>query len=111
MTYQCQTIRFVTLFFYFRMHFEHPLQLVVTTTHKLLVYALPTAPLSTKATAESPKKKKKAKTNTDGLSEKVPSLSLQKSVPLPSSTGEGSTFRAARYILLVFRLRISYSGL
>lgn len=28
------------------------------------------------------------------------SLSLQKSVPLPSSTGEGSTFRAARYIYL-----------
>jgi len=73
--------------------------LVITTTHNLLVYALPTAPLSTTAATQSPKKrKKKLKASTaDGLSEKVSSLNLQKSVPLPSSTGEGSTFRAARH--------------
>jgi hypothetical protein len=93
------------------MHFEHLPQLVVTTTHNLLVYALPTAPLSTTATGSPKKKKKKSKAGTDGLSEKVSSLSLQKSVPLPSSTGEGSTFRAARYILLLFQLRVSCSGL
>ena len=113
MTYQCRTVRFVTSFFYLLMHFEHLLQLVVTTTHNLLVYALPTAPLSTTVATGSPKKKKKkTKASTaGGLSEKVSPLSLQKSVPLPSSTGEGSTFRAARYILLLFRLRVSYSGL
>ena len=85
------------------MHLDHLLQLVVTTTHNLLVYALPPAPLS--ATESPKKKKKKSKANTGGLSEKVSSLILKKSVPLPSSTGEGSTFRAARYILLLFRLR------
>ena len=110
MTYHFQTFRFVTLSFYLQMHFEHLLQLVVTTTHNLLVYALPTAPLSTAAATENPKKrKKKSKANTDDLSEKVLSLSLQKSVPLPSSTGEGSTFRAARYILQLFRLRGSHT--
>lgn len=88
--------------------FEYLLQLVVTTTHNLLIYALPTA----STTTESPKKrKKKTKASFDGQSEKVPSLSLQKSVPLPSSTGEGSTFRAARYILSLFWLRVSYFDL
>ena len=112
MTYQCQTIRFVTSFLYLQVNLEHLLQLVVTTTHNLLVYALPPSPLPKKATMESPKKrKKKSKTNIDGLSEKLTSLSLQKSVPLPSSTGEGSTFRAARYILLRSRLRVSFAGL
>jgi hypothetical protein len=109
MTYHFQTSRFVILFSPLQIHFEYLLQLVVTTTHNLLIYALPTASLST---TESPKKrKKKTKASTDGLSEKVPSLSLQKSVPLPSSTGEGSTFRAAKYILSFFQLRVSYFGL
>jgi len=71
------------------------ISVVVATTHNLLVYELPTTPLATKG---SPKKrKKKTKASTDGLSEKLPSLTLQESVPLPSSTAEGSTFRAARY--------------
>ena len=111
MTYQCQRIRLVTLFFYHRKHFEHVLQLVVTTTHNLLVYALPTAPLSTTATGSPKKRKKKLKASNDGLNEKVSSLTLKKTVPLPSSTGEGSTFRAAKYALLLFQLRVSYSGL
>jgi prolactin regulatory element-binding protein len=102
----------VGLFFYLRMHFEHVPQLVVTTTHNLLVYALPTAPLSTTATGSPKKKRKKrSKASNDGLDEKVSSLSLQKTVPLPSSTGEGSTFRAAKYVLLLFQLRVSYFGL
>ena len=90
-------------------YIEHLLQLVVTTTHNLLVYALPTAPSPTKAATGSPKRrKKKSKANTDGRSETVSSLSLQKSVPLPSSTGEGSTFRSARYILPLFWWLVSY---
>jgi prolactin regulatory element-binding protein len=71
------------------------ISVVIATTHNLLVYELPAAPL---ATAGSPKKRrKKTRAATDALREKVPSLTLQESVPLPSSTGEGSTFRAARY--------------
>jgi len=68
------------------------ISLVVTTTHNLLVYALPTEPLATSASPAKRRKKLKA-----DPSEKVPSLSLQKSVELPTSIGEGKTFRAARY--------------
>ena len=110
MMYHSQTLRSVTLLS-FGMHSEHLLQLVVTTTHNLLVYALPTLPLSPTSATETPKKrKKKGKASNGGLSEKT-SLSLQKSVPLPPSIGEGSTFRAARYIMPLIRLCVSYSGL
>jgi len=71
--------------------------LVVTTTQNLLVYALPTAPLSTTPTGSPKKRKKTSKASNDDLIKKVSSLSLQKTVPLPSSTGEGSTFRAAKH--------------
>ena len=99
----------MTLFSSLRVRSEHLLQVVIATTHNLLVYELPTTPLATKG---SPKKrKKKTRASADGSSEKVPSLTLQESVPLPSSTGEGSTFRAARYILPLFRLRVSYPDL
>ncbi|KAF8803683.1 WD40 repeat-like protein [Phlegmacium glaucopus] len=73
------------------------ISLVVTTTHNLLVYALPTVPLSTAVAPASHKKKKKRKASVVDPSEKMSPLSLQKSVELPSSVGEGSTFRAARY--------------
>ena len=101
MTCHSRTFRFVTLFLYLQKYSDHPPKLVVTTTHNLLVYGLPTVP-TTEAT-ESPKKKKKTtKTSIDDLNEKISSLSLQKSVPLPSLTGEGSTFRAARYVLSLY---------
>ncbi|KAF8974375.1 WD40 repeat-like protein [Flammula alnicola] len=67
-------------------------KLVIATTHNLLVYSLPTA------TTPSPKKgKKKSKASSTTHSEKLQSLELEKTVELPSSTGEGSTFRVARY--------------
>jgi len=84
------------------MYFERLLQLVVATTHNLLVYALPTVSSAAAVPASAKKKKKKTKASNNDLSEKVPSLSLQKSVEIPSSVGEGSTFRAARYILPLF---------
>lgn len=72
-------------------------QLVIATTTNLLVYSLPVA-TQTPASSNSPKKgkKKSNKTATNGLAEKPQVLALQNKVDLPSLTGEGSTFRAAR---------------
>jgi len=71
---------------------------VITTTHNLLVYSLPAVPSPSTPVSSSPKKsKKKFKTNTNGQSEKLDILELQKTVELPSITGEGSTFRVGRY--------------
>ncbi|PPQ77338.1 hypothetical protein CVT25_010920 [Psilocybe cyanescens] len=72
--------------------------LVITTTHNLFVYGLPTTTLPKSPTTTSPKKsKKKSKAATNEPNEKLLTLELQKSVDVPSSTGEGSTFRVGRY--------------
>ncbi|KIM46008.1 hypothetical protein M413DRAFT_425727 [Hebeloma cylindrosporum] len=72
--------------------------LVIATTTNLLIYSLPVE-TQTAALSSSPKKSKKKsnKTTTDGLAQKLQVLALQNKVELPSFTGDGSTFRAARY--------------
>ncbi|KAF8192615.1 WD40 repeat-like protein [Pholiota molesta] len=71
--------------------------LVVATTHNLLVYAIPSVTASSPDTStKSVKKGKKAKVNVTGHTEKPRALALEHTIELPSSTGEGSTFRAAR---------------
>ncbi|KDR83558.1 hypothetical protein GALMADRAFT_235779 [Galerina marginata CBS 339.88] len=73
--------------------------LVITTTNHLLAYVLPSSDASpTSPTSPSPKKgKKKSKPATDSQKEKVKALELGNTVELPSSTGEGSTFRVGRF--------------
>jgi len=72
--------------------------LVIATTTNLLVYSLPVA-AQTRALPGSPNKREKkfSKTATSGFTEKPQVLQLQNKVNLPSMTGEGSTFRAARH--------------
>ncbi|KJA30095.1 hypothetical protein HYPSUDRAFT_60938 [Hypholoma sublateritium FD-334 SS-4] len=76
-----------------------PHQMVVATTHNLLVYTLPGAATASPnaATDSSVKKpKKKVKVSHNGSTEKLSALLLECTVELPPSTGEGSTFRAVR---------------
>lgn len=83
--FQCQLFREITIY-----------KVVIATTHNLLVYALPgltAAPLSSPV---SPKKSKKNSKTSQNDTDKLSTLKLEHTVELPSSTGEGSTFRAAR---------------
>ncbi|KAJ3517553.1 hypothetical protein NLJ89_g439 [Agrocybe chaxingu] len=73
--------------------------LILATTHNLFVYTLPDVS-STTSTAPPPSPKrtrKRAKAAASASTAKVKSLDLEKKVDLPSSTGEGSTFRVARF--------------
>ncbi|KAF8165170.1 WD40-repeat-containing domain protein [Crassisporium funariophilum] len=71
--------------------------LVVTTTHNLLVYALPVGKSPSKTSSSNKKGKKKLQASGNDSTEELPILEQQRTVDLPSSTGEGSTFRSARY--------------
>ncbi|KAF8914084.1 WD40 repeat-like protein [Gymnopilus junonius] len=72
--------------------------LVITTTQHLLVYALPTVPSPPPSQMSLGKKsKKKSKTSGNAEAEKVVFLELQKTIELPSSIGEGVTFRTGRF--------------
>lgn len=78
--------------------------MVIATTHNLLVYTLPGAATTSSdaATNNSVKKpKKKVKVSHNGSTEKLSALLLERTAELPSSLGEGSTFRAVRYVLLL----------
>ncbi|EAU84276.2 hypothetical protein CC1G_01272 [Coprinopsis cinerea okayama7 len=70
--------------------------LIVATTHNLLVYELPSTSQPSSPTAS--KKKGKNKTSTVNGEKQAPSsLTLKKTVDLPSSlVGEGATFRSIR---------------
>ncbi|KAF5322709.1 hypothetical protein D9619_000869 [Psilocybe cf. subviscida] len=68
--------------------------LVVATTHQLLVYSLPEASEAEPNSTSSSKKNKKTTQKVNGTRQ---SLNLVQTLNLPSTTGEGSTFRAARY--------------
>ncbi|PPQ65220.1 hypothetical protein CVT26_000197 [Gymnopilus dilepis] len=72
--------------------------LVITTTHNLLVYALPKPPSPPPSEVSLGKKgKKKSKTSSNGEAEKITALELQQTVDLPSSISEGGTFRSGRF--------------
>ncbi|CAA7259537.1 unnamed protein product [Cyclocybe aegerita] len=73
--------------------------LILATTHNLFVYSLPDVSSTTSSSPPpSPKKtRKRAKVAASTSTAKVQSLHLEKKVDLPSSTGEGSTFRVARF--------------
>ena len=73
---------------------------MIATTHNLLVYGLPgsSSKTATDATPSTKKNKKKSKAGSNGHSLGVKALELLKTIDLPSSTGQGSTFRAAKYV-------------
>jgi prolactin regulatory element-binding protein len=79
-------------------HYLHSLQLVLATTHNLFVYELSKSGSSTTTGMPSsiPKKRKKSKTTADGPNATPRVLTLRHTLNVPSSTGEGATFRSTR---------------
>lgn len=80
---------------------RHPTQLIIATTHDLLIYTLPDSNIRASTVSRtsnpkgSPKKRKKTKAN--GGKANVRPLVLEKRVDVAfASTGEGSMFRAIR---------------
>ncbi|KAF9483977.1 WD40 repeat-like protein [Pholiota conissans] len=73
--------------------------LIVATTHNLFAYSLSSIPPDKPNTLPTSPKKVQKRTKSDGIgqAEKLHALDLKHTAELPASTGEGSTFRAARY--------------
>jgi hypothetical protein len=76
--------QYVSLCPFILVHAQYPLQLVIATTHNLLVYELPTGLVA-------PEKGKAA-----ALAEKPADLVVSNTIEVPSVIGEGGTFRSIR---------------
>lgn len=70
-------------------------QLVIATTHNLLIYGLPSPDIPDSPTEKKGKNKKKSKSKSKSVPD--PELQLLRTVEVPQLPVEGGTFRAAKY--------------
>lgn len=73
-------------------------QLVIATTHNLLIYGLPPVLMPDSPSGKKGKNKKKNRSKSKSIS--VPELELLRTVELPQLPADGGSFRAAKYDFL-----------